>query len=73
MYIISSLHQKTCRNHLQIQNISVTLCSVIIAFVVCNLLIFNTLKLQQLMPITLTLIIYLTHVNNNFNYEEICI
>ena len=35
-----------------IQNISVTLSSVIIAIIVCNVLIFNTLKLQQFSLIT---------------------
>ncbi|WP_298950098.1 hypothetical protein, partial [uncultured Alloprevotella sp.] len=49
-----------------IQNISVTLFSVIMAIFVCNYLNVNTLKLQQISLITKfidSLIIHRTHVN----------
>ena len=44
--VFTSGHQKNCRNHFLIQNISVTLSSVIIANLVCNPLLFNTIKVQ---------------------------
>ena len=40
-------HQKPLQKSSVIQKISVTLSSVIIAIIVCKLLIFNTLRLQQ--------------------------
>ncbi|WP_394370805.1 4Fe-4S binding protein [Prevotella herbatica] len=55
-----------------IQNISVTLSSVIIVIIVCNVLIFNTLNLQQFSLIIkfYIFIIHRTHVIVN---DEVCI
>ena len=73
MVYFSIWASKTLQKSSAIQKISVTLSSVIIAIIVCKLLIFSTLKLQQFSLITKFLDTYISsnsRYNNNVHTRQ---
>ena len=70
MVYFSIWASKTLQKSSAIQKISVTLSSVIIAIIVCKLLIFSTLKLQQFSLITKFLDSYISSNSRYFTAES---
>ena len=70
MVYFSIWASKTLQKSSAIQKISVTLSSVIIAIIVCKLLIFSTLKLQQFSLITKFSDTYISSNSRKFYFRD---